>query len=228
MLYCDDGDGRSVASGKIARRGLRIEMRIEFPGRRFIADPIIDWRYEIEIQAGPAAVWPWLRQLGYHRGGWYIDTWWDRISQQYFWPLVVPKEARGTYARPADRIHPEYQNLSLGDIVPDGPPDSAFYEVVDIEENRLLLLYATTHFDYMAPRWVYRTRLAPSGAFCWAFMLSQLEGGRCRLTSWWQAKGGPKLAFTLMRPLLAVVDGAHQRAILRGIKKRAESVRDAA
>lgn len=193
-----------------------------FPGARFIAHPVIDLRHEIRILAPVARIWPWILQLGYHRGGWYIDTWWDRVLQEQFWPRVVPEEARGTYEPPADRILPEYQNLALGDIVPDGPPGSAFYDVVGIEENRLLLLHATSHFKYMAPRFVYRTRLAPAGAFCWAFLLTEMAPGESKLESWWQAEVQPKTVARLLRAPLALVDRAHQRQILRGIKKRVE------
>jgi hypothetical protein len=194
-----------------------------FPGRRFITDPIVDLRHEIEIEGDPVEVWPWIQQLGYHRAGWYIDTWWDRFIQQYFWPLVVPREARGSYRPPANRILPEYQNIVEGDIIPDGPEGSAYYEVVEIEENRLLLLHATTHFNYMAPRFVYRTRWAPRGAFCWAFVLSQVEPRKSRLVSWWQAQATPTALFKILRPLFARVDTAHQREILRGIKRRVEN-----
>lgn len=196
-----------------------------FPGAKLVADPVIDLRHEIDVQAPPDRIWPWVVQLGYHRAGWYIDTWWDRVLQQQFWPRVVPKEARGTYRAPAETILPEYQSLSIGDIIPDGPPGSAFYEVVEIETNRLLLLYTTSHFKYMAPRFVYRTRLAPSGAFCWAFLLSELGPGRSRIVSWWQADVRPRSIARLLKPALILVDGAHQRQILRGIKRRAQRER---
>jgi len=194
-----------------------------FPGRAFIPEPDIDRRFEIEIRAKPAEVWPWIKQMGYHRAGWYVDTWWDRLLQRYFWPNVVPREARGTYESPAARILPEYQNVVLGDVIPDGPPGSAYYEVVGIEEDRLLLLFATSHFKYMAPQWVYRTRWAPHGAFAWAFILSDVSPDRCRLTTWWRARVHSKLVLTVLRPLLALVDGAYQRQILQGIKRRVEA-----
>ena len=197
-------------------------MSESFPGNHLITNPIIDLRHEIEIQGDPVDVWPWIQQVGYHRAGWYIDTWWDRFTQQYFWPLVVPREARGSYEPPANRILPEYQDIAQGDIIPDGPEGSARYEVVGIEKNHLLMLYATSHFNYMAPRFVYKTKWAPKGAFCWAFVLSPVAPGRSRLLSWWQAQATPKAVFTVLRPLFALVDTAHQKEILRGIKRRVE------
>ncbi len=97
------------------------------PGDRIVPDPLIELAYTIEIEAEPAAVWPWIVQVGYHRAGWYIDRWWDRIEQQYFWPLLVPAPDRGTWQPPADRILPQYQGLKVGDRIPDGPPGTAYY-----------------------------------------------------------------------------------------------------
>jgi len=194
----------------------------EFPGKEYISDPFVDLRYDIKIKASPERVWPWLKQMGYHRGGWYIDKWWDEFEQKHFWPHVVPEEARGTFKPPANEILPQFQDLQVGDIIPDGPPDSAYYEVVRLEDNRLLLIYATTHFNYMAPQFVYKTRLAPKGAFCWAFILKPIDEEETQLISWWQSEGSPRGIFTLMKPILKLIDGAHQREILKGIKKRAE------
>jgi len=197
---------------------------MDFPGVEFIKEPAIDLCYEIEINATAETVWPWIIQVGYHRGGWYIDTWWDRFEQKYFWPLVVPKDARGTYQPAANEILAEYKHIQVEDIIPDGPPGSAFYEVRKVEENRLLLLYATSHFKYMAPQFVYKTRFAPQGAFCWAFILQDNGENRSSLTSWWQAEIYPKAFLGVFKPLLLIVDQMHQKEILKGIKKRVETL----
>ena len=56
---------------------------MEFPNPDLIKNPMLDLRYEIVIHARPADVFPWLKQVGYHRGGWYIDTWWDKYKCLY-------------------------------------------------------------------------------------------------------------------------------------------------
>lgn len=195
---------------------------MDFPGKNRIQDPVLDLYYEIEIEANPEQIWPWLKQMGYHRGGWYIDTGWDKAIQEHFWPRLVPKEARGTYKPPAFEILPEYQTLDRGDIVPDGPPGSAYYEVVDVQENQLLLLYATSHFNYMAPPFVYKTRFAPRGGFCWAFILEKKTESSTKLISWWQAEAQPRSIFLVVNPLIKLIDRLHQREILKGIKRRVE------
>lgn len=195
---------------------------MDFPGKDRISNPLVDLQYEISILAPPERIWPWIKQIGYHRGGWYIDTWWDEFSQKYFWPLIVPKDARPEFLPPVDKILPEYQDLKVGDTVPDGPPGSAYYDVVEIRENQLLLLHATTHFNYMAPQFVYKTKFAPQGAFCWAFILKEKNEAETLLVSWWQSNARPRKAFKLLKPLFVMIDGRHQREILKGIKTRVE------
>lgn len=195
---------------------------MEFPGKELIKDSLLDLYYDIKIHAKPEDIWPWIQQVGYHRGGWYIDKWWDKFEQKYFWPALVPKDERGTYKPAATQILPEYQNIRKGDIIPDGPPGTAYYEVMEIEKNHLLLIYATSHFKYVAPRFVYKTRFAPKGAFCWAFIIEPINQDQSQLISWWRAEAYPKAIARLYMPLISLIDRAHQREILKGIKKRVE------
>jgi hypothetical protein len=85
---------------------------MEFPNKDLIKELMLDLRYEIDIDAKPADIWPWLKQVGYHQGGWYIDTWWDEFEQKYFWPNIVPKEARGTFKPAANEILPEISRIN--------------------------------------------------------------------------------------------------------------------
>ena len=61
----------------------------------------------ITIDAPPEAVWPWLVQMGSGRAGFYTHEWVERL-------LFI------TYAdgHSATRIHPEWQELHVGDKVP--------------------------------------------------------------------------------------------------------------
>ena len=60
------------------------------------------------IAATPAAVWPWLVQMGHRRGGWYAA---DRLEALM---------GAGDFAtgRSADRVVPELQDLAVGDAMP--------------------------------------------------------------------------------------------------------------
>jgi len=81
-------------------------------GDEIVVDPLIRSNHAISVQAPPEAVWPWLVQMGYHRGGWYTYPWVDR--------LIFRMSNQS-----ADRILPEYQGLKIGDTMPDGPPGTA-------------------------------------------------------------------------------------------------------
>jgi hypothetical protein len=61
----------------------------------------------ITIDAPPAEVWPWLVQMGSGRAGFYTHEWVERL-------LFI------TYAdgHTSTRIHPEWQELRVGDRVP--------------------------------------------------------------------------------------------------------------
>ena len=61
----------------------------------------------ITIDAPPAEVWPWLVQMGSGRAGFYTHEWVERL-------LFI------TYAdgHSSTRVHPEWQELHVGDRVP--------------------------------------------------------------------------------------------------------------
>lgn len=58
----------------------------------------------ITIAAPPHEVFPWIRQMGFGRAGWYSYDWIDNLGR---------KSAR--------RIHHEWQSVESGDRVPAGP-----------------------------------------------------------------------------------------------------------
>ena len=74
------------------------EVRRPFPGADVIPGGRRSATMAVTIDAPPARVWPWLVQMGCDRAGWYA---WDRLDNG-----GVPS---------AERIHPEWQDLSLGD-----------------------------------------------------------------------------------------------------------------
>ena len=60
------------------------------------------------IDASSAAVWPWLVQMGFDRGGWYAI---DRLEKAF----GVGRFATGGSAR---RVEPALQDLAVGDRMP--------------------------------------------------------------------------------------------------------------
>lgn len=73
------------------------------PGDELVSQPVVQTTEGIWIDAPASAVWPWLVQMGQDRGGMYT---YEKLEN-----LV------GLQHRNADRIHPEWQQLSVGDVI---------------------------------------------------------------------------------------------------------------
>jgi hypothetical protein len=58
----------------------------------------------ITINAVPQDVFPWIRQMGFGRAGWYSYDWIDNLGR-----------------KSATRVHDEWQSVQSGDKVPSGP-----------------------------------------------------------------------------------------------------------
>jgi hypothetical protein len=71
------------------------EVNGALPGDELVPHPQIQTTRAITIHAPVAAVWPWVAQVGYHRGGWYTNARLDKL----LWRIDNPS---------ADRILPEF------------------------------------------------------------------------------------------------------------------------
>ena len=182
------------------------ERHLVLPGDDLVGDPVVVTNHAITIDAPPELVWPWVVQMGWGRAGWYTARWVDR--------LLFPDNGPA-----ADEILPEWQDLQVGDFVPDGAPETKTGFIVDqLLPNRALVLHSTSH---LPGSWREQQRAALD--WSWAFHLTPVDGGhrtryqfRSRWTTspWWFTLGG----------WLAIVpaDFVMSRDHLRGIKGRAE------
>ena len=55
------------------------ERAAALPGDELVVDPQIVCTHAVTIAAGADRIWPWLVQMGWHRGGWYTARWVDRL-----------------------------------------------------------------------------------------------------------------------------------------------------
>jgi hypothetical protein len=101
------------------------ESRAPLPGDELVEHPAWSMTHAVTIHADPEAVWPWLAQIGYRRGGLYSYDWLDRL----FGILDAPS---------AERILPEFQDLQAGDVIPLGAGPS--WPVAAVQPGRLLVL----------------------------------------------------------------------------------------
>ncbi len=175
------------------------------PGDDLTPAPMAVTTHAVTIDAPPERVWPWLVQMGWHRGAWYTARWVDRL----LFPANEPS---------AERLIPELQHLDIGDRIPDGPPESGCeFVVARLEPNRHLVLHSTRH---LPPRW--EERLGAWIDWTWAFVLEDLGSGRTRFIFRSRLRIGPRRVAAFYLLAIVPADFVMSRQMLRGVKARGE------
>jgi hypothetical protein len=190
------------------------------PGDDLVPEAALVETRGITVNAPPSAVWPWLVQMGYGRGGWYS---YDRMDND---------------AASSDRIMPEFQSLSVGDIMPTWPGGG--FRVAAIDPDHSLALYLDTDLVKAqqaaaegAPPDETTAGLKAAGAMggmampefkaSWTFVLEPLDGGRTRVIERMRAWAPqPSAAQKLALPFFGLGVFLMTRKQLLGIKDRAE------
>ena len=116
----------------------------------------------ITISAAPQEVFPWIRQMGFGRAGWYSYDWIDNLGK---------KSAR--------QIRPEWQDIISGSQVPAGP--ISFIASVVNEPHEYVLSTATKGFGKrMCFTLAYELREHPEGTRLVTRMKARINfpGGR--------------------------------------------------
>lgn len=184
------------------------EVASTLPGDDLIAQPRYQTTRAIAVQATPAAVWAWLVQLGQGRGGFYT---FDRLEN-----------LAGLNMHSVDRIVPDLQGLTVGDIVPlsaiGGPT------VVVLDPDRTMVVHFV--MDPFTGRPLLG-ELPPSRRrfdWTWTFALRPGVGADTRLIVRTRANYAPRpLIAPLVATLLEPIHFVMEWGMLRGIKRRAES-----
>lgn len=181
------------------------EVRRPYPGAEIIPGGKRGGTMSITIDAPPSAVWPWLVQMGVDRAIWYTWDYWRPLGR-----------------RSAERIHPEWQEISVGHHMPSVPDGSVWWEVAALEPQRFLGLRMSVDlrgrpFD---PK---KTRPRFYTDSLWAFLLEPLPGERTRLvvSGYWAFR--PKwlqgiVGFLFIEPSTWIM----QTQQFKGLKARAE------
>ncbi|MGA9677968.1 MAG: SRPBCC family protein [Mycobacterium sp.] len=177
----------------------KAECRMRLPGDALVGDPAIQTTEAVYIDAPSSAVWPWLLQIGQDRGG--------------FYSCEGLKNLAGLRHRDDDRVHPEWQQLAVGDVVRLAPkdwmglPDGLTLSVAEIVPEKYIVLNATrpdlrwnaVWSFHLQPHWEDRVRL--------------LTRARIALRH-----PGEVFAMEPVRPVIAL----STRGFLLGIKHRVE------
>ena len=170
------------------------------PGDDLLPTARAEVTHHVDIQAPPEKVWPWLVQMGRRRGGWYS---WDLLDNGGM--------------RSADRIIPEHQKLSLGDVLPIKAKGSEGFTVLVLDPPRALVLGDPS----LLPDRARPDPHTPRGT--WAFALEPLGTTATRLHVRVRAEYEPSLAASLLRPLVAAMHEVMERKQLRTLKERVEA-----
>jgi hypothetical protein len=162
------------------------------PGDNLVPDPASFVNRAVTINAAPEQIYPWILQLGADKGGMYSYTWLEGL-------INCPQVN-------ADRIHPEWQGLKIGDMVKMCPKDPAPppYVVAMIEPNHAVVMGHQEN-----GKWVD----------LWQFVLTAQSDGTSRLVlrTRTMAVGG---LWTIIHPGIFIME----RGMLLGIKDRAENM----
>ncbi|MFI5960064.1 hypothetical protein [Cryptosporangium sp. NPDC051539] len=202
----------AVAAGYVAGRRRMVrwgatadEVSGLFPGAEVILGATRSATMAVTLEALPAQIWPWLVQMGADRGGWYS---WDRLDN--------------FGRRSTDQIHPEWQEIQVGDRLWAKPDGSQWWTVAVVDPERFLGLRMSLD---LAGRPFDPTGERPA-AFTdstWGFRLTELPGERTRLvvSGYWEFRPA------WLRPFLSllVLEPAHwimQTRQFHNLRRRVE------
>lgn len=181
----------------------REERARPLPGDELIDDPSLVTNHAATLDVPPEQVWPWLTQVGWHRGGWYTPRWVDRLLFPDNWPS-------------AQRLDPTLvRDLQPGDRIPDGPPGTAEFVVEVAECPSMLVLHSRTH---LAPGW--DEKFGASLDWVWTFALDPAPGSRTRMLVRNRGRVHPGWLDLAYRAAIVPADHVMTRGMFRGLGER--------
>jgi hypothetical protein len=200
------GAAAYLALGRLLRRSYSRwgatdeEVRRTLPGDELVPTPRAQSTWAVTIEAPPERVWPWLVQMGQDRAGFYTYEWFENGLLR----LDIHN---------ADRIVPEWQNITVGDrmwFYPERYPikPRSGPRVVAVEPNRALLLCHQVTDDATTCPETWQFVLEAGGVNATRLMLRARSGPSP--TTWFDILAEP--AYFLMT-----------RGMMIGIKRRAEA-----
>ena len=192
-----------------------VENERALPGDELLPDATGQFTHSIVIAAAPEKVWPWLVQMGCQRAGFYSIDLLDNAG--------VPS---------ARELRLELQQLRVGNQIPATPEGDTHFEVLRLQQNRLLLLGTLCDLETQRPIPFDAPRPRRFWHVTWAFVLEPLDASRTRLYA--RARGAfsssERFHAFWIRPLHHLMQTAQLRHLAERVEGRTSSdgVRDLA
>lgn len=171
------------------------------PGDELLPGATIIETHETALTAPVEAVWPWLVQMGYGRGGFYTFDLLERLA--------------GVGIVNAKAINPAWQDLAAGDCV--HLAEEVSLAVARLEPGRCLVLSSD---GGTAPE-----EAGMDFDFSWAFVLTPTGLGACRLTVRERYLPRTTAAARLVRAARPVAR-LMTHGMLHGLRQRAEQAQE--
>lgn len=174
----------------------RDEQQRPLPGDDIVSAPRLVTTRAITIRATPAGIWPWLVQMGHGRGGLYSYQKLENLAR--------------CDIHNANRIHPEWQALAVGDRIGFGPEPYPFQVVRAIYPGRTLVLGSPPEEKVTTASWT--------------FHLEPVDASRTRLIVRNRGSFGPGAGnYIMWRVMTDPIFFVMERRMLIGIRDRAET-----
>jgi hypothetical protein len=165
------------------------ELERPMPGDEIVECPTFNATRAVTIAARPEEIWPWIVQMGVTRAGWYSYDLLDNLGRP---------SARG--------ILPQFQNPTIGDVIPMSPDGKQGMYVKDFEQDRWMLWWDG------------------KGGMSWSWGLYPVDEGHTRLITRVRMRYkwlSPSIVFDM---LVEFTDIIMMRKSILGIKERAERI----
>jgi hypothetical protein len=172
-------------------------------GDQLLPDATIQLTQQTTMRATPERIWPWLVQMGCNRAGFYSYD-------------AVDNDGK----RSAREIHPEWQQLSVGQLVASTPEGEGGFEVLRVDPERVLILGGLFGRDTEGQLAFASVRPDHFWQVTWAFVLEPLDAERTRL--WVRARAAFSADETGHARLIRPVHFMMESAQLRHLRARVE------
>lgn len=196
---------RSLLAALAREHGTPAAKEAERPllGDELLPDAALQFTHGITIAAAPSEIWPWLVQMGCNRAGFYAIDVLDNAG-----------------IRSARELHPELQDLRVGDVIPARPDGDAGFEVLRIERDRALVLGGLYDVERDEQLRFAAERPERYTQVTWSFVLEPLDERttRCHVRARGAFSKSEWLHALWIRPVHALM----QTSQLRHLKSRVE------